>query len=199
MSRESALKSLTLAPAEAIGLGDQIGSIEKEKAADLVFFDGDPIDPNLLLGWHGTHIAGTLGAVGNNGTGIVGVNWQTAIVPLKVVGSENPDGPYTTPVSRVLAALDYIIVNKIKVANLSVTAGAFSAEECEAIAQAGEQVGHIFVVAAGNTNKDLDVFPEYPAACEVPNIITWPVPTKTMNWLNTYLVVPEKLIYPAAA
>lgn len=134
--------------------------------------DGYPRDPNNLLGWHGTHIAGTVGAVGNNGTGIVGVNWQTAIVPLKVAGSEDPDGPYTTPVSRVLAALDYIIENKIQVANLSVTAGSFSAEECDRIAQAGEQVGHIFVVAAGNTNKDLDVNPEYPAACEVPNILT---------------------------
>lgn len=49
LSRESALKSLTLAPAEAIGLGDQIGSIEKEKAADLVFFDGDPIDPHAQV------------------------------------------------------------------------------------------------------------------------------------------------------
>ncbi|MHC5109050.1 MAG: amidohydrolase family protein [Planctomycetota bacterium] len=46
LSREDALKSLTLHPAELIGLGKQLGSIEKNKDADLVFFDGDPLDPH---------------------------------------------------------------------------------------------------------------------------------------------------------
>lgn len=153
---------------------DGNGYVDDVHGYDFWRDDGDPIDPNGNLGWHGTHIAGTLGAVGNNGTGIVGVNWHSSIVALRVAGhfTDPQQGPYSTPVSRVLAALDYIIENNIKVANLSVTAGSFSAEECEAIAQAGEQVGHIFVVAAGNTNEDLDVNPEYPAACDVPNILT---------------------------
>lgn len=45
LSREAAMKSLTLSAAESIGLGDRLGSIEKDKDADLTFFDGDPLDP----------------------------------------------------------------------------------------------------------------------------------------------------------
>ena len=45
LSREDALKSLTLHPARAIGLGDRLGSLEKDKDADLLFFNGDPLDP----------------------------------------------------------------------------------------------------------------------------------------------------------
>lgn len=49
LSRSAALKALTLHPAEAIGLDKRIGSIEKEKDADLVFFNGDPLDPHTQV------------------------------------------------------------------------------------------------------------------------------------------------------
>ena len=42
--------------------------------------DNDPADP---LG-HGTHVAGIVGAVGNNGEGVVGVNWNVSLLPLKI-------------------------------------------------------------------------------------------------------------------
>lgn len=49
LPRSEALKALTLHPAEGIGLGKRIGSLEKEKDADLVFFDGDPLDPHTQV------------------------------------------------------------------------------------------------------------------------------------------------------
>jgi flagellar biosynthesis GTPase FlhF len=49
LSREAALKSLTLYPARAIGLGDRLGSLEKDKDADLVFLNGDPLDPHTKI------------------------------------------------------------------------------------------------------------------------------------------------------
>ena len=49
LSRETAIKSLTLHPAEAVGLGERLGSLEKGKDADLLFFSGDPFDPASQL------------------------------------------------------------------------------------------------------------------------------------------------------
>jgi imidazolonepropionase-like amidohydrolase len=49
LERAKALESLSLAPARAIGLGDRLGSLEKDKDADLVFFDGDPLDPHSRI------------------------------------------------------------------------------------------------------------------------------------------------------
>ena len=58
-------------------------------------------------------MAGTIGAVGNNGEGIVGVNWRCQIVALKFIG---PDGG---PVSAAIAAVQYAIDNGIRLSNNS--------------------------------------------------------------------------------
>jgi len=49
LDKDKALESLSLAPARAVGMGDRLGSLEKEKDADLVFFDGDPLDPHSRI------------------------------------------------------------------------------------------------------------------------------------------------------
>ncbi len=49
LKKEDAYKMLTLHPAKLIGLGEKIGSIEKDRDADLVFFDGDPLDPHSTV------------------------------------------------------------------------------------------------------------------------------------------------------
>ena len=36
--------------------------------------------------WHGTHTAGTIGAKGNNGLGVAGINWNSMILPVRVLG-----------------------------------------------------------------------------------------------------------------
>ena len=125
--------------------------------------DNSPLDN--VTGTHGTHVAGIIGAVGNNGVGVVGMNWRCKLVILKYAQE-------TGFVSSVLLALNYCVVNNIKLSNNSYRGGGLSINECSAIQSAGNQIGHIFVAAAGNESKNLDVDPVYPAACRVTNIIT---------------------------
>lgn len=78
--------------------------------------DNDPIDEGDVASFHGTHVAGTIAAFGNNGIGVVGMNWQAKLVALKTYG---PTGTNQTYASRVIAALDYCVRNNIKLSNNS--------------------------------------------------------------------------------
>jgi thermitase len=98
---------------------------------------------------HGTHVAGTIGAVGNNSTGVTGVNWQTAIGVCKFLG---PAGGST---SDAISCLDYVVKELgAKVSNNSWGGGGYSQGLYNAIKTAGEQYGHLFVAAAGNGGSD---------------------------------------------
>ena len=44
----------------------------------------DPVDDDTTYNGHGTHVAGIMGAVGNNHVGIAGMNWATTILPVKL-------------------------------------------------------------------------------------------------------------------
>ncbi|HEX4935291.1 MAG TPA: S8 family serine peptidase, partial [Gemmatimonadaceae bacterium] len=73
-------------PGEIAGNGiddDANGYVDDIHGYDFVNNDGDPMDDH----GHGTHVAGTIGAVGNNGVGVVGVNWTSTIMALKVFNS----------------------------------------------------------------------------------------------------------------
>jgi len=120
-------------------------------------------------GWHGTHVAGTLGAMGNNITGVAGMNWECAIVTLRIGPTDNRPAH----VADVVAAFEYVIANNIKVSNNSYAASGFSQAEYDVIKQAGEEIGHIVVAAAGNstTGSNIDTNPRYPASYDLPNII----------------------------
>jgi subtilisin family serine protease len=139
---------------------DQNGYIDDFYGWNFYNNNNSPLDS--IPGTHGTHVAGIIGAVGNNGEGVVGMNWQVKLVVLKVWGSGGGIGTF---VSRVLAALNYCVVNNIKVSNNSYIGSGMSVNECAAIQSAGDQIGHIFVAAAGNDGYDLDVNPVYPASC----------------------------------
>jgi subtilisin family serine protease len=77
---------------------------------DFVNNDGDPMDDH----GHGTHLSGTIGAVGNNSIGVAGVNWHTKIMALKCFDAT---GSGTT--SAEVAAIQYAIANGAKVINAS--------------------------------------------------------------------------------
>jgi uncharacterized repeat protein (TIGR01451 family) len=127
---------------------------------------------------HGTHVAGTIGATGNNGQGVAGVNWQVSILPVKVLG---PNGGAT---SDIIAGYDY--VKKLrdlwdqsggtKGANVRVTNNSYggvehSQAEQDAIhALAASQI--LFVAAAGNDTQDNDRFQHFPANYDEPNVIS---------------------------
>src|SRR5690606_8746503 len=97
---------------------------------------------------HGTHIAGVIGAMANNGVGIAGLSWNALLVPLKFMNSGN-DGS----VSSVIAAIDYAVDMGTPVSNNSWGGEEHSEALREAIERARDH-GHIFVAAAGNGGAD---------------------------------------------
>lgn len=112
---------------------------------------------------HGTHVAGTIGAVGGNGTGVAGVNWQVTIISAKFLG---PAGGST---SDAIEAIDYFVDLKTE-HNLNVVAlnnswggGGYDPALLDAIGRAAE-VGILFVAAAGNASVNNDQTPFYPAS-----------------------------------
>ncbi len=120
---------------------------------------------------HGTHVAGTIGGQGNNKTGVTGVNWQTDIASCKFLG---PDSGST---SDAIACLEYVAVGLgAKVSNNSYGGGGYSQAFYDAIKNARDKKGHIFVAAAGNGGWDSrgdnnDRSPSYPSSYDLDNII----------------------------
>jgi len=137
--------------------------------------DDDPTpDYPLVPAQHGTHVSGTIGAVGDNGVGVTGVNWDSKIMPLKVSGigvDELGLEVLTIPLSATLAALEYAVTNGVKVSNHSYGGAYFSGLTYEMIGFAMSN-DHLFVAAAGNDGGNNDTAPMYPASYNLDNIIS---------------------------
>ncbi|MFM1995742.1 MAG: hypothetical protein RLZZ111_129 [Planctomycetota bacterium] len=138
---------------------DGNGFVDDVRGWDFANRDADPMDDQ----GHGTHVAGTIGAVGNNGLGVAGVNWQVSIMPLKFLGA---DGSGTT--SNAIAAINYTTrmrrdfgINVVATNNSWGGGGASTA--LRLAIEAGEQAGILCVAAAGNESSNNDVTPSYPA------------------------------------
>ena len=133
-------------------------------------------DPNDDYG-HGTHVAGIIGAVGDNGIGVAGINWSVSLMPLKICGSDG-----LCEASAEIAALEYAVEHGAKIANASFGApnGGYPPEE-EAIRAAGK-AGLLFVAGAGNQESNNDGEPFYPASYPLENIIsvTASTPSETL-------------------
>ena len=134
---------------------------------DFVNNDDDPEDDN----GHGTHVAGIIGAVGNNGLGVAGVAWNVKMIPLKI-----GDGVGRVFTSAEIAAMDWILEKKdagvdIAVVNASYGGYASSLVQQNAISGLANK-GIIFVAAAGNESNNNDLMPSYPACYDLPNIIS---------------------------
>jgi subtilisin family serine protease len=139
-------------------------------------FVADDNDPNDDYG-HGTHVAGIIGAVGDNGIGVSGVSWSVSLMPLKICGATG-----LCEASAEIAALEYAVEHGAKIANASFGAadGGYPPEE-EAIKAAGK-AGLLFVAGAGNQESDNDGEPFYPASYPLENIIsvTASTPSETL-------------------
>jgi serine protease len=136
----------------------------------------DPVSGTFFQGcgaanssWHGTHVAGIIGAIGNNGTGVAGINWASKILPVRVVGkcgaylSDVVDGVRWAAGITVNGATN---ANPAKVLNISLGGpGACGSAEQTAINDVVNTKGAVVVVAAGNDNVDLVTSPESPASC----------------------------------
>lgn len=151
-------------PGEIAGNGiDDDGNGYVDDIRGWNFYDNNA-NPTDLQG-HGTHCAGTIGARGNNGTGVAGVTWQVQIAAIKFLG---PNGGST---SDAIRAVDYATNLGITITNNSWGGGGYSQLLKESIGRA-DAAGMVFVAAAGNSGRDVDSSPSYPAAYEEPNIIS---------------------------
>ncbi|MSR32593.1 MAG: hypothetical protein EXR99_13925 [Gemmataceae bacterium] len=140
---------------------DGNGFIDDIFGADFFNNDGNPMDDN----GHGTHVAGTIGAVGNNGIGVTGVNWKARIMALKFLDS-NGSGS----VSGAISALNYAVTKGAKISNNSWGGGGYSSLMAQAINNA-KSAGHIFVAAAGNEGANNDSIANYPSNYNSDNVV----------------------------
>lgn len=151
-------------PGEIAGNGrddDGNGYVDDIHGYDFANNDSDPMDDNE----HGTHVAGTIGAVGNNGIGVTGVNWNVKMMALKFLDASGSGYD-----SDAIRALDYAVRMGAKVSNNSWGGGGSDPALADAINRA-RTAGHIFVAAAGNEGANNDVTPNYPSNYNYDNII----------------------------
>ena len=141
---------------------DHNGYVDDWRGWDFLNNDNNAADDN----GHGTHVAGTIGAVGNNGTGVTGVNWNVQLMPLKFIGADG-----TGDVAGAVAALRYATAMGVRITNNSWGDDEYSQALYDAIADANAH-GDLFVAAAGNDGVDSDTAPTYPADFDLPNIIS---------------------------
>jgi len=138
---------------------DSNGFADDARGWDWIDNDNTPRD---FFG-HGTHVAGTIGASGNDAYGAVGVNWDVSLMPLRVLDS---DGVGTT--SDVAAAITYAANNGADIVNLSLGGPDFSFAVQNAIAAA---TNVLVVAAAGNESSNNDLTGSYPCNYALANIV----------------------------
>ena len=125
---------------------DGNGIVDDYFGANFVYRDasgnptGDPFDDYF----HGTHVAGTIGAIGDNGIGVAGVSWNVQIMAIKFLDAWGYG--YT---SDAIDGLNYAVSMGAMISNNSWGGGPYDQGLYDAIQSAGLQ-GHIFVAAAGN-------------------------------------------------
>jgi subtilisin family serine protease len=130
---------------------------------DFVDDDNDPMD----LHGHGTHVAGTIGAVGNNSIGTVGLCWDVQIMAVRVF-----DAAGNSTTADIISGINYAVNNGAKILNMSFGGYNFDQAEYEAIGYAKNN-DVIVVAAAGNNSTDSDTeFHHYPSDFDHNNIIS---------------------------
>lgn len=156
---------------ETNGIDDDAnGVIDDVHGVNAVAGTGDPMDDQ----YHGTHCAGTIAGVGNNGKGVTGVAWQAKIAACKFLASDgsgaNSDASEALWYAWEQAGADVI--------SCSWGGGSESTEVTNQIRAAGKN-GAIVVIAAGNNSADLEQTGTYPAVSQADNIVTVASTTRT--------------------
>jgi len=151
-------------PKDPAGGGDQDhnGLVDDVRGWDFVQGDNKPLDGNE----HGSHVAGTIAARGNNALGITGVNWQASIMALRA-----GDTLGSFPNSAIINSFAYACSKKARVVNGSFGGSGFSSLT-QSVITSSACSKTLFVFAAGNGGDDgvgdnNDIFPTYP--CNYPS------------------------------
>ncbi len=154
MSHADTVGNIWTSPGEIAGNGiddDGNGYVDDTRGWD---FDGN--DNTTYDGTqddHGTHVSGTIGAVGGNSMGVAGINWNVTMIPAKFLGRRGG----TT--ANAIKALDYLTDLKTRyginlvATNNSWGGGGFSQALLDAINRSGD-AGILFIAAAGNGGTD---------------------------------------------
>ncbi|MBN1465789.1 S8 family serine peptidase [candidate division KSB1 bacterium] len=140
---------------------DGNGKVDDWKGWNFINNSNDAYDDNM----HGTHCAGSIGAIGDNGVGVVGVNWTVKLMPLKFL-----DGSGSGTSTDAIKAIEYATAMGVHIMSNSWGGGGFSQAMEEAIQKASDE-GILFVAAAGNDGTDNDAIPHYPSNYEVANVV----------------------------
>jgi subtilisin family serine protease len=145
---------------------DADGYVDDVYGIDSVNHDSNPIDDR----GHGTHCAGIVGAAGNNGKGVAGVNWNVRLMALKFISQA---GEGTT--AGAVECFSYVVMMKQRGVNVRVTNNSYGGDDDFALKDAMDTAGDagiLNVCAAGNSASNIDVNPFYPASFVSPSIIT---------------------------
>jgi len=155
-------------PGEVPGNGvddDGNGFVDDVHGWDFRDNDNDPSDPSLVCSSHGTHTAGTIGAVGNNGIGVSGVAQQVSIMPLRAFYAQLIF--CTAQDVDLIEAMGYMALMRVPISNNSWGGGPFS----QAMQNAVGRTRMLFVTSAGNSAANNDTTPSYPASYPLENIL----------------------------
>jgi subtilisin family serine protease len=145
---------------ESNGIDDDgDGFVDDWRGWDFVQDDNVPSD-NV---GHGTHVAGIIGARGDNGVGVAGVNWNVSLIPVRVLNNLN-----IGTCADIAAGFAYAARAGARVINASIYSYSSCQVEEDAIATAPNS---LFVVIAGNDGANVDATPTYPCAFPEPNVV----------------------------
>jgi len=173
-------------PKETNGIDDdRNGYIDDVMGWDFWFKDPDPdayiydgrFDTAIAPNWHSIDALGIIGAKGNNGLGVSGVNWDVSLMLLKVAAQGSAlDKDPAARVPKAAEAIRYAVDNGARVINWSGFVSVTDADALRPLKEAidyAEQKNVLLVVAAGNSKKNIDLAENvlYPACFPNENII----------------------------
>lgn len=175
---------------------DGNGFVDDVHGINAITNSGDPMDDE----GHGTHVSGTIGASGNNATGVVGVNHEVSLVGCKFL-----DAAGNGSTSDAIKCIDYMVGLKnagvnLRVLNNSWGGGGYSQALADAIASS-EAADLLFVAAAGNDTIDNDVNPHYPSNYENASVLSVASTDQTDNisWFSHYGLTSVDMGAPGSA
>lgn len=165
---------------------DGNGYIDDVYGWDFANNDNDPMDDN----GHGTHCAGTIGAA-HNSIGVAGVMANVSILPIKFIKASGSGS-----VEAAIKSIDYAIKMGVDVMSNS-WGGEGKSDILKDSIKRAQDKGILFIAAAGNSNSNNDLVPQYPASYQLDNIISVASTTRSGN-LSDFSCYGKKSVHIAA-
>lgn len=189
---------------------DANGYVDDVHGISAVHNTGDPMDlgytrpPGLTAPfYHGTAVAGVIGAVGNNGTGLSGINWNVLMMAIDVNSGEQtlPSGPAGKSVDAYLAAYDYVVKMKKRGVNIRVANNSYAVDiDSESVLDAFKALHEadiLMVFAAGNDGRNSELTWWRWPMIDSPNVVAVTGVNRAEEQVNDYGLTSTDLAAPA--